>query len=85
MNRLATLVFAISATVVSTATFAQAAPAAVVPAAQAQPAGKTRAEVIAEMKAARLRGELQAGHDWGIDVPPVQRTNRQVQLTKRAE
>ena len=31
----------------------------------------TRADVIAEMQAARARGELQAGHGYGVDVPEV--------------
>ncbi|QHI98433.1 DUF4148 domain-containing protein [Xylophilus rhododendri] len=71
MNRFALLAIALSAAV-STASFAQSA--------AAQPAGKTRAEVVAEMEAARARGELQAGHQWGIDVPPTPVARRQVQV-----
>ncbi|MCZ2498953.1 hypothetical protein GN316_19515 [Xylophilus sp. Kf1] len=42
--------------------------------------GRTRAEVVAEMQAARARGEMQAGHEWGIDVPPVQTRAQKMRL-----
>jgi hypothetical protein len=50
----------------------------------AQPAGKTRAEVVAETRAAYLRGELQAGHEWGIDVPPMTAERRAVLLAAKS-
>ncbi|WPB57401.1 DUF4148 domain-containing protein [Xylophilus sp. GOD-11R] len=84
MNRFSALAIAVvaaSASLVSTASIAQVS-TVTAPAAQAQPAGKTRAEVVAEMEAARLRGELQAGHPWGIDVPPVQTAGQKVQLAR---
>lgn len=36
-----------------------------------QPGGLTRAQVRAEAELARQRGELQAGHAWGYDIPPA--------------
>lgn len=63
MNRtsaLAIAAFAASATLFSGASFAQAAPA---------PAGKTRAEVIAETRAALRNGEIRDGHEWSMYQP----------------
>ncbi len=62
-----------AAALISSAAFAQTT-------ADARPAGKTRAEVVAETKAALQRGELQAGHEWGYDFPAV--APRNVQLAK---
>lgn len=84
MNRFSALAIAVvaaSASLVSTASIAQVS-TVTAPATQAQPSGKTRAEVVAEMEAARQRGELQAGHQWGIDVPPVQTAAQKVQLAR---
>ena len=68
---LAALVVAFSAAVASTACFAAGDEAAMSSPLTAAPAGLTRAEVMAETQAAMARGELQPGHEWGIDVPPV--------------
>lgn len=92
MNRfstLAALTIALSAGLVSTASFASSdeaelsAPLTTASAkatATAPSTGRTRAEVVAEMQAARARGEMQAGHEWGIDVPPVQTASQKVRF-----
>lgn len=71
MNRFSTLAtfaaaaVAASAALLSTPAFAQAAPA---------PAGKTRAEVIAETRLALRNGEIRDGHEWAMYQPqPVAR------------
>ena len=69
MNRtvstFATITLAASATVFSGAALAQAASA---------PAGKTRAEVVAETRAALRNGEIRDGHEWAMYQPqPVAR------------
>lgn len=92
MNRFSTLAavaVALSAGLVSTASFASSDEAemsaplttASAKATATRPAtGRTRAEVVAEMEAARARGEMQAGHEWGIDIPPVQTAAQKVRL-----
>lgn len=63
MNRFSTLAiatFAASAALFSGASFAQAAPA---------PAGKTRAEVIAETKIALRNGDIGDAHEWAMYQP----------------
>lgn len=55
-----TLIVASFAALVGTSAFAQTA--------QAQPAQKTRAEVIAELKAARANGEVSFGDHYGYDI-----------------
>lgn len=97
MNRFSTLAavaIALSAGLVSTASFASADEAelsaplttasAATPRSAGSTAGRTRAEVVAEMNAARARGEMQAGHEWGIDVPPVQTAAQKVRLAAAA-
>lgn len=80
MNRFTALslhIVVAAAALASSAAFAQSAADT-----QAQPAGKTRAEVVAETKAAIQRGEVQVGHEWGYDFPVV--APRNVQLAKTA-
>jgi len=96
MNRLSTLAavaIALSASLVSTASFASSdeaelsAPLTTTSAkatATSPATGRTRAEVVAEMNAARARGEMQAGHEWGIDIPPVQTAAQKVRLAAAA-
>ena len=76
LSTLSALAVALSAGLAPTTSFAasdEAGMSAPLTVSTAVPAtGRTRAEVIAEMQVAMARGELQAGHEWGVDVPPVQ-------------
>lgn len=75
MNRFSTLAIAAvaaSAALFSTASFAQP---------DAAPAGRTRAEVIAETRAALRNGEIRDGREWAQYQPRQPQAARAVPVT----